>query len=291
MKAASDKKIIVIYDGGCTDGFGGAWAAWKKFGASAFYHGGSHTEVPMTHLHGKKIYFIDFCYDAPVIRKLLRNGNHIVSLEHHESHEEAVKMAHEYRYDTEHSGCVLAWQYFFPKKPVPRLLRHIEDIDLWKFRLPHTKAARAFLETQDMDFRTWSGLIKDFENPAKRKKLIEKGETVLAYQDKLCEELIRESAERVRFKGIVTYAVNAPNYNSHNLTDMIGDKLLRAHPPMAIVWKQRRKTIKVSLRSNGGVNVAQLASQFGGGGHRDSSGFSIPRDSKLPWTVLSEEDK
>src|SRR3989344_1169898 len=34
-----NKKIAVLYHKGCTDGFGAAWAAWKKFGARAEYLG------------------------------------------------------------------------------------------------------------------------------------------------------------------------------------------------------------------------------------------------------------
>src|SRR3989344_3757446 len=36
------KKIAVLYHGGCPDGFGGAYAAWKKFGNMAEY-------IPLKH--------------------------------------------------------------------------------------------------------------------------------------------------------------------------------------------------------------------------------------------------
>ena len=54
------KDIIVIYHGECSDGFGGAWAAWKKFGETVDYIGAHHGDEPPVGLVGKEIYFIDF---------------------------------------------------------------------------------------------------------------------------------------------------------------------------------------------------------------------------------------
>ncbi len=44
---------------------------------------------------------------------------------------------------------------------------------------------------------------------------------------------------------------------------------------VGVYIRQRDDAFKVSLRSNGRLNVAVIAEQFGGGGHKSASGFSI----------------
>ncbi len=44
---------------------------------------------------------------------------------------------------------------------------------------------------------------------------------------------------------------------------------------VGVYIRQREDSFKVSLRSNGTLDVAKIAEEFGGGGHRAASGFSI----------------
>ncbi|MBI2036889.1 MAG: hypothetical protein HYT14_00835 [Candidatus Liptonbacteria bacterium] len=55
---------------------------------------------------------------------------------------------------------------------------------------------------------------------------------------------------------------------------------------MGIVWYERDGQIKVSLRSNGTVNVAKFAEKFGGGGHKAAAGFAVPVNKGVPWKRL-----
>jgi NADPH-dependent ferric siderophore reductase len=66
------KSIVVIYHKFCSDGFGGAWAAWHKFGDKATYIGMEHKMPPPIGLKGKNVYMIDFSYKSPVIKKILQ---------------------------------------------------------------------------------------------------------------------------------------------------------------------------------------------------------------------------
>jgi len=56
----SEKNIAVLYHGGCPDGFGGAYAAWKKFGDDADYIPMKYNWPVPEKLDGKELYFIDF---------------------------------------------------------------------------------------------------------------------------------------------------------------------------------------------------------------------------------------
>lgn len=44
---------------------------------------------------------------------------------------------------------------------------------------------------------------------------------------------------------------------------------------VGVYIRQRNDEYKVSLRSNGNINVAEIALEFGGGGHERASGFSV----------------
>ena len=103
---------------------------------------------------------------------------------------------------------------------------------------------------------------------------------ILEYQDWLIRDIIANHAVPVNFFGYKTYAVNSPVFNSQ-----IANVLCKKLPPMGIVWVQENDgSMHISLRSDGNVDVSNLAAKFkGGGGHKRSAGFSIKGNSRLPW--------
>ena len=55
-------------------------------------------------------------------------------------------------FDNNHSGATLAWNYFLKEKSIPKIFQHIEDIDLWNFRLQNTREIAAALKIYKFDF-------------------------------------------------------------------------------------------------------------------------------------------
>src|ERR1700733_5479268 len=98
------QKIIVIYHGRCPDGFGGAWAAWKKFGAKAAYFAARDRNAPPVPFKNKIIYIIDYTYDEPIVKKLLKDNIRVTAIDHHVSQESAAKLTEQYSYDVNSSG-------------------------------------------------------------------------------------------------------------------------------------------------------------------------------------------
>lgn len=283
MRKTGNKKIVVIYHASCPDGFGAAWAAWKKFGNRAEYHPVTHSAKPPA-LRGKEVYFLDLVYKPDTMRKIVKEAARVVVLDHHVTARDSVKLAQESRYDMNHSGAFLAWKYFHPGKPVPRLLLHIEDEDLWKFRLAGTMAVNARMELLDFDFKKWDKAIRDFEKPASRKRFVEEGELLAAYRTRMARRLVEECSVPVKFMGYRALAINAVR----PLTSEVGNMLYKIMPPIGIVWQERRGMLSVSLRSNGTVNVAKIAEGFGGGGHKTAAAFALPIGAKKPWTYIKK---
>lgn len=277
------KNIVVMYHANCSDGFGGAYSAWKKFGNKAEYIAVKHQEPPPSGLKNKEIYTIDFTYPLNYTKKLIKENRRVTAIDHHVSAKAVTEITENHSYALNNSGSVLAWKYFHPQKPVPKLLKHIEDMDLWKFKLPYTKEIFVFMDLYDFEFKTWDKLVRNFEKPVFRKKYIEEGKVVLRHENKLVERLVANNAEEVVFEGQRTLAINSPNFQSQ-----IGSALYKEFPPMAIVWHYRADKISVSLRSDGSVDVSKMAAKYDGGGHRASAAFKIDFKAKLPWRVVKK---
>ncbi|MBI2623690.1 MAG: hypothetical protein HYW65_03925 [Candidatus Liptonbacteria bacterium] len=271
------KKILIIYHGDCPDGFSGAWVAWKKFGNKAEYFA-AERNTPLPRIKGKEVYCIDFTPEpASAVRRMEKEAAHLVLIDHHITAEPRMRFAQEYWFSLKHSGAVLAWQYFFPKKATPQLLRHVEDIDLWKFKLPHSRALGAYIGLFDFDFKTWDGLARKFKSAAGRRRAAEQGALLLKYEDGMVREIVRHARE-VRLEGRRVLAANSPVFDSQ-----IGHALAAKKPPFGIVWREEDGHIRVSLRASGAFDVAKIAEKYGGGGHKAAAGFLLKRGARLPW--------
>lgn len=273
-------KIVVVYHKNCTDGFGAAWSAWKKFGSRADYIATDPRELPDAVLKNKDIYVVDNSFSREGIRRLLKTGNKITIIDHHVSSEKDVKSVPSHVFNINHSGAVLAWQYFHPEKKIPKLLLHIEDEDLWYFRLKNTKEIFAGLDRLKFEFKDWDRMVKKLENNKDKEKFVRQGKIILNYENKLVEQ-IAQNAELVYFCGYKTLAVNSPVLESQ-----IGHYLYEKFPPMGIVWREKNGKKTFSLRSDGSVDVSRLAAKYGGGGHKASAGFALSLKERLPWKIL-----
>lgn len=273
------KDIIIIYHADCPDGFGGAWAAHKKFGTQAEYIGVHHDQPPPEGLDNKEIYMVDFAYPVEIMKDLISRNKRVTAIDHHVTREEAVKLTEKYSYAVGNSGSVLAWKYFHKDKPVPLLLQYVEDGDLWRFILPDAIPITTYIDSFDYDFSVWDKLVRDVENDKTRKEFVEKGTFVVNYQGELIKRIVEEGSKMVEFKGYKVLAVNIP----HEFASRIGAILYGKKPPMAIMWYEGKDGVHVSLRSDGSVDVAKIAEKYGGGGHKAAAGFSLPSIKSFPW--------
>lgn len=277
------KDIVIFYHAECSDGFGGAWAAWKKFGEEADYIVFNHNDSLSENLKDKQIFFIDILPGNEMeIKKVVNDNKSVVAIDHHKTNESKISLFKEYSFDNNHSGAVLAWRYFHPDKPVPKLLLFIEDVDIWKWEYPETDKFTSALALYDFDFEIWDKIASDVENEKELNKYLSKGEVVSKYSEKIMDWL-SQTAILAEFEYHKVYVVNAPDFIKGRVANKLAEKL----PPFAIAWVQEKDTIFVSLRSGkNDFDVSEIAEKYGGGGHKAASGFSFPAGQPFPWKII-----
>jgi len=273
--------IIVFYHKNCPDGFASAWTTWKKFKNKAEYIPLNYQSPFDYNIKSKKIYFLDVCPNRKILENLKKNDCEIVIIDHHLSAKRNLDLvcpgSFIMRLNMKRAGAVLTWKYFFPEKKIPELLLYIEDIDLWKFKKPFSREIIASINLPDFDFKKWDRLTKDIENIAKRKKYISEGKKIVKYQDDMVEGIVKK-AIKIKIGKVKTLAVN-----SSVLISEIGDALIKKLPPIAVVWFETGDRKRVSLRSNGKIDVSKIAEKYGGGGHKCAASFAIKSEDIFPW--------
>ena len=274
------KDIIILYHAECADGFGAAWTAWKKFGDEADYIPVTLGKYPNNFIN-KKIYTLDLTLPKEITENLLKNNKRLTSIDHHISTKDVTEMTQDYSFDNNHSGAVLTWKYFNPDKPIPKLLLLIEDSDIWKWEYPETNNFIASLPLFDYNFKTWDKIYLDTEDPEKIKDYLFRGEVINTYLEKIANNLIKH-AQKVEFEGYQVFSANV----GHPVKFFIIKALIKKHQPFIVTWVQEGDMIHVSLRSDGSVDVSEIAKKYGGGGHKNAAGFNFPADQSFPWKII-----
>lgn len=283
---ASSRKVI-LYHGNCPDGFGGAYAAWKKFGGVAEYYALSRTAPRPEELHDAEVYFIDFCYPQEMMDEYVAQAKQLVMLDHHQGVEEVIKSMPEYVYDVNRSGASIAWEYFHPGVPMPKLLAYVEDDDIFRFALPDTKAVIGYLAVQPHTFELWDAIAHDLENPEHAPGFIEKLHAYREYFD-LLVEYTASRAKPVLFEGhevrLVTVTPLKP------FVSAVGAVLREKYPPFSLMAHAFPGGMRISMRGDGSIDLAKLAQKYGGNGHPNSAAFSLEWGTPLPWTAVEVDE-
>lgn len=280
----SPTRTVIFCHGNCPDGFGGAYAAWKKFGDSAEYIPLHHNRPAPLHIQNANLYFIDFCYPKEIMDQFVANNVSVVVLDHHEGVKEVVRSMPEYVYDETRSGATVAWTYFHPNTPVPSLLSYIEDGDLYRFELPNAQAILTYVYAQLYTFERWNELATLLETEDGRKNILATGSAYFEYKQILMKQ-IAGSAEKVMFEGMEVMLTSAPRM----FISDVGHELYEEFPPMALVTNTRPDGVRVSMRGNGTLDLSVIAQKYGGNGHPNSAAFSLPWGAPIPWTPMPKE--
>lgn len=222
----------------------------------------------------------------------------------------------ELNFDNLESGASLTWKYFFPNTPLPVFIDYVKDRDLWNHKLPnsiqinegmYSLIKEALNVDQDNFYINMGGILdrqlfkiysvfnlfnqlKDLTQEEFSEYLLPIGATALERKKEIIDKLIKENTFEVDLlKERILVCYYPPQFN--DLRSDICNRMYKKYPhyPYVIGYCQGDINDKydsnyyLSFRSdkNGSnYDVAEVASKFGGGGHRNAAGALLK---ELPW--------
>lgn len=278
---------ICIYHANCADGFGAAWAVWRRWPDIEFVSAG-YGDAPPPDVAGKDILIVDFSYPADTLIGMAMPASSIVVLDHHQSAEkqlagfapfyghqgDVVRALRTARgevgnilvnFDQDRSGAMMAWQFAHPGRRAPDLLLYVQDRDLWRFELEDSREINAFIGSLDHEFDEWNKF-------GSLHKVGQIGEAILRLQRKNLDALLDASTRTMRIGGHLVPVANVPFYMASDA----GNVLAEGNPFAATYFDRADGQRQFSLRSDsGGANVSEIAKVYGGGGHKHAAGFMV----------------
>lgn len=270
------KDIVVLYHFPCLDGFTSAWVAKKALGDTAEYIPADYSKpLPTEDLENKTVYFVDYAFKRDKMLEVVSVAKQVIVLDHHKTAMENLAELYEQGvitgvFDMNRSGAGIVWDYFFPDQSRPVMVNYVEDRDLWRFALPHSKEVNQSLFSYDYDFDTWDRLENDCET--RLDTVIMEGQAIWRKHMKD----VRELAKQARWMNIAGQLVPVVNAN-YTYGSEICNLLAQDAPFAGYFWIGADGRFNFGLRSlsDGGADVGAIATLYGGGGHRSAAGFSV----------------
>lgn len=277
---------LVIYHGGCWDGFCAAWIARRALGECEFVPAQYDQDPP--DVTGREVYILDFSYKRPVMLEIMAKAKKVVVLDHHKTAvaelagivqelDDSTTVLPSIRFDMNKSGGRLAWEYFREARKsmseswitASWLVDYTEDRDLWRWKLPYSRAINANLRSHPLDFQVWDDLstLSVVDGPD-ADAFQEGGAAILRREKQIVDEHVKHATE-IEMDGHKILAVNATVLFSE-----IAGELAKNRPFGAAYFIRAGDTRVWSLRStDDGVDVSEIAKRHGGGGHEHAAGF------------------
>ncbi len=194
------------------------------------------------------------------------------------------------RIEGEQSGCELVWEYgeecnwIDVTRQKPETVRFIGDRDVWAWKFGISTAefhAGLGVEDTNPESSLWKELLDGNKSDRINTvgKVRDNGRVILKFKEEMFMELQRKAgfdATLVGFEGMKVRAVNACGVGSEGFLGegwQTGGMLTGYDVLMPFYWDGRQWVVSM-YSPRGGLNVAVIAKQRGGGGHTHASGFS-----------------
>jgi uncharacterized protein len=269
---------LVIYHGSCADGFSAAWCFWRKYGTGADYVAGVYQQDPPD-VRGRDVFLVDFSYKRPVVERMLSEANGVTLIDHHKTAIDDLACVKSDRFtaytDLNRSGATLAWDYLFPGEDRPLLLGHIEDRDLWRFKLPGTREIQANVFSFEYTFENWDRLMS--AGQVELVQMTVAGAAIERKHHKDIAELVAVCKRRMVIGGHDVPVASLP----YTLVSDAAHLMAKGELFAACYWDTAEGRVFGLRASDDGVDVSDVAKQYGGGGHAKAAGFKVPRDHEL----------
>lgn len=276
---------FIVYHRDCPDGFCAAFVAKKKY-PEATLVGVTYGEPDPTFAEGMNILMVDFSYPRETIARMHEQAKSLLVLDHHKTAEKELEGLPFAVFDMTRSGAGLTWDYLLgkdsggePDFPRPWYVNYVEDRDLWTWKLPESKEISGYIMALPHTIEAWSVL-----DTISLKDAAFMGEAIRLHIDHYVEK-VSAQFQMGFLDGHRAAVVNAAY---PNISDVLNEVCKGAE--VGLGWFERGDGLmQFSLRSVGDLDVSVIAKRFGGGGHRNASGFQmdVPAGRRLVDRVLN----
>ncbi|GLT65537.1 hypothetical protein SLA2020_379650 [Shorea laevis] len=319
----TQKASAILYHYPCPDGAFAALAAHFYFSAASLpalffpntvYRPVTAQQLPLSEIGD--LYLLDFVGSPGFVQEISSRVDRVVVLDHHKTaleqlSETAVGENVTKVIDMERSGATIAFDYFKEKlklEPnqmvvevgefdrVGSLFKYIEDGDLWRWRLPNSKAFSSGLKDLGIEFdvRLNPSLFQQLLS-LDVESVISQGNLSLLHKQKLIDECLSQSYEIALGGGRFGHCLAADADSISDLRSELGHQLARKSGILklrgigAVVYRvpelENDRLLKISLRSVDDEDTTPISEEFGGGGHRNASSFMLSSAELERWKV------
>jgi nanoRNase/pAp phosphatase (c-di-AMP/oligoRNAs hydrolase) len=255
----------IIYHGSCPDGWCAAYLA-KQVNPLArlvpYTHG---APVDVEQYRGRDVLMVDISWPRPLMDQLYAAARHLLVIDHHKTAQASLDGFTNAVFDMEKSGAGLTWDTL-RLGPRPWYVNYVEDRDLWRWVYPDSRAVSAYVMALPHTEEAWNALaaLTPFE-------AAQKGRAIMLHIDHYIDSVVRQR-QMGTLQGLTTAVINAPYVNISDVCHQ-----LCSYAQVGLGWFERGDgQIQFSLRSEGDIDVSAIAKGFGGGGHKNASGFQMP---------------
>jgi oligoribonuclease NrnB/cAMP/cGMP phosphodiesterase (DHH superfamily) len=282
------RRACVFYHHPCADGLVAMAVARRHLPKDTEYRGvaAGCREVKAGAEHkGCVVYFLDCAPVASELKVWMQTADQVKVIDHHASSAMATAEAGLGVIDLTHSAARLAWDHFDQKSSkMPWLVDYVEDNDLWVHRLPHSKTITAALKTmltpETVDALLAASAVEEKSDALFDEAMCIGKEALKIEQALLCAATSTASEGNFVLPDGKTYRIAYGPFTSWNIVSQLGSRLsARAGVDFAALWSrdEEKNETKWSLRSQKtGQDVNAVARMYGGGGHVNAAGCSMP---------------
>lgn len=251
------------------------------------------------------LYILDYCLPVNTIKYLSRFFKEIVVLDHHEtslkeysSKYSCIIGLHGWRefnvesnctlyFSDSESGAKMSWMYFSPNTEIPEVIELVSDRDLWKFDLKHSRS-----------FNYGSGLfgLRSCKSFDELDRILEVGTDNIVLLGQLYQNSYNDKINTVSKEAIsITVIIDGKEFSGScminsdlSMASDLCNKLIKEDGyDIAIAYVIENDKVRFSVRSSTRVDSSVISKHFGGGGHKQASGFSSTLDHL--YSVLSSK--
>jgi oligoribonuclease NrnB/cAMP/cGMP phosphodiesterase (DHH superfamily) len=267
--------IHVVYHNFCLDGFTAAYVIrkwlWDKQEpeSNINFVPANHGDNPPDVSKGDTVYIVDFSYPLSVLNKMkdeVGEEGTVLVLDHHKTAMNDLSSFSNCIFDMERSGCSITWDYFYPNTPKPKLIKHMEDRDLWRFNLVYTKEVFDLCASYPYNFSAWEYLEERLEYYFN--ECVTEGRAIARYQQQVITNAINNNL-------IVIDGVPYLNTGKEFGSDACHRVIKKLKVPFSIYYNYSQDKTYFGIRGDGNTDVSAIAKLFGGGGHHSAAGWSF----------------